>query len=64
MSTNPNGLAPAPPGNRRAVNHGAYVTRFTPAELEEIAGLEDELRSLTPIDSPAIEPTLALAPDR
>jgi hypothetical protein len=43
------------------VNHGAYVTRFTPAELEEIAGLEDELRSLTPIDSPAIEPTLALA---
>jgi hypothetical protein len=61
LSTKRNGLAPAPLGNRRAATHGAYVTRFTPAELAEIAEIENELRSLTPVDSPAIEPVIALA---
>src|ERR671937_806564 len=38
-------LAPAPRGNRRAAKHFAYAT-FTPAELEEVGALEDELRAL------------------
>jgi hypothetical protein len=61
LSAKTNGLAPAPIGNRRAATHSAYVTRFTPGELQEIAEIEDELRELTPVDSPAIEPVIALA---
>jgi hypothetical protein len=45
------GLRPAPIGNRRAVTHGAYVTRFTPAELDETRVIEDELRALAPFQS-------------
>jgi hypothetical protein len=56
----PSNLAPAPLGNRRAAKHGAYVTRFSPAELAEISELEDELRSLSPLDSHAIEPAISL----
>jgi hypothetical protein len=36
------------------------VTKFTPAELAEIGALEDELRSLSPLDSDAIEPAISL----
>jgi hypothetical protein len=43
------------------MRHGAYLTKFTPAELAEIAEIEDELRSLSPVNSPAIEPVIALA---
>ena len=53
-------LEPPPLGNRRSAKHHAYVTKVTPAELAEIRELEDELRSLTPLDSDAIEPALSL----
>jgi hypothetical protein len=53
-------LQPAPIGNRRAVTHGAYVTRFTPAELEEIREIEDELRSLAPFRSDTLEPMISV----
>ena len=51
-------LAPAPKGNRRAARHLAYAT-FTPADLEEVRALEDEIRGLCPIDSPSIEPAVS-----
>jgi hypothetical protein len=60
LSTKSNGLAPAPLGNRRAATHGAYITKFTPAELAEISALEGDLRSLTPLDEDAIEPLISL----
>jgi len=48
-----NQLKPAQPGNRLAVTHGAYAT-FTPAELEEIRALEDEIRAACPVQSPSV----------
>jgi hypothetical protein len=54
-----NGLAPAPLGNRRAEKHGAYVT-FTPAELEKVQALEDEIRAICPIDSASVEPAVSV----
>src|SRR5919204_1361469 len=52
-------LAPAPRGNRRAAKHFAYAT-FTPAELEEVGALEDELRARPlPVDSPSVEPAVS-----
>lgn len=39
-------LVPAQLNNRQAKKHGAYLSRFTPAELAEIAALEDEIRAL------------------
>jgi hypothetical protein len=53
-------LPPAPLGNRRAERHGAYVTHFTPTELEEGRQIEDKLRELTPIDSEALAPTFSV----
>jgi hypothetical protein len=38
----------------------AYVTSFTPAEVAEIAEIEDRLRSLAPLDSEALAPTLSV----
>ena len=52
-------LEPAPLGNRRAVTHGGYAT-FTPAELEEVRALEDEIRDACPVKSPAVEPAISV----
>jgi hypothetical protein len=54
-----NGLAPAPLGNRRAVTHTAYAT-FTPADLEAVRELEDEIRAICPIDSASVEPAISV----
>lgn len=51
-------LTPAPLGNRRAQRNGAYVSRFTAAELDEIRELEDEIRQLTPVSSPSVKSSL------
>jgi hypothetical protein len=51
-------LAPAPRGNRRAAKHLGYAT-FTPAELEEVRAIEDEIRGLCPVDSPSVEPAIS-----
>jgi hypothetical protein len=53
-------LLPPPKGNRRAVSHGAFVARFTPSEQAEIADLEDQIRELVPIQTPAVEPLVAV----
>jgi hypothetical protein len=54
-------LPPQPPaGNRRAATHGAFVQRFTPSELEDIAELEDRIRGLVPLQTPAVEPLVAV----
>jgi hypothetical protein len=60
LSSEQRTLAPAPLGNRRAVSHGAYVARFTPAELDEISEIEEKLRELTPLDSEALAPTFSV----
>jgi hypothetical protein len=52
-------LEPAPAGNRRAATHLAYVT-FTPAELEEVRALEDEIRAVCPVESPTVEPAISV----
>jgi uncharacterized protein (DUF2132 family) len=47
-----------PSENRRAAKHLGYAT-FTPAELEEVRALEDEIRAICPVESPSIEPALS-----
>src|SRR5919108_4769109 len=59
MSQNGHKLAPAPKGNTYAVRHGAFA-RFTPADLEEVRALEDEIRAVCPIESPSIEPAVSV----
>jgi hypothetical protein len=53
-------LLPPPRGNRRAVSHGAFVSRLTPSENEEIAELADEIRELVPVSSPTVEPAITV----
>jgi hypothetical protein len=53
-------LLPAPHGNRRAQRHGAFVLKFTPAELAEVAELEDRIRELVPLESPSVEPAISV----
>jgi uncharacterized protein (DUF2132 family) len=59
MTQNGSNLELAPKGNRRAVTHGAFA-RFTPAELEEVSALEDEIRTACPIESPSVEPAISV----
>jgi hypothetical protein len=54
------GLAPAAHGNRRALRHGAYLSKLTPTENAELTALADEIRDLSPVDSPSIEPAVAV----
>jgi lactam utilization protein B len=37
------------------VSHGAYLSKLSASENAELAELADELRTLTPVDSPSIE---------
>jgi hypothetical protein len=54
-------VLPPPAGNRRAVSHGAHISKFTPAEQAEIAQLEDQIRELTGhLPTPAIEPLISV----
>jgi hypothetical protein len=53
-------VLPPPQGNRRAVTHGAHISRFTPAERQEIAELEDQIRELVPLQTPAVEPLVSV----
>jgi hypothetical protein len=48
------------PGNRLAVKHNGFVTKFTPAEISEIRELEDQIRPLVPLQSPTIEPAISV----
>ena len=57
--TRPPSFEPAPLGNRRAAKHFPYAT-FTPAELEEVGALEDEIRDACPVDSPSVEPAISV----
>jgi hypothetical protein len=54
-----NSLVPFAKGNRLAAKHLAYAT-FTPAELEEVGALEEEIRALCPVESPSIEPAVSV----
>jgi hypothetical protein len=55
------GYPPLPrKGERRALTHGAFVTKFTPREQEEIEELADEIRELVPVSSPTVEPAVAV----
>ena len=53
-------LVVGPNGNRHAETHGAYVERFSPSEIAEIEQIEDKLRSLVPLASDVLEPTLSV----
>jgi lactam utilization protein B len=51
---------PAPTGNRRALRHGSYLTKLTPSENAELNAIADEIRELTPVDSPSVEPAVGV----
>lgn len=40
--------------------HGARVTKLTPTENAELAEIADEIRELSPVDSPSIEPAIGV----
>jgi hypothetical protein len=42
------------------LRHGAYLTKLTPTENAELAAIADEIRGLTPVDSPSIEPAIGV----
>jgi hypothetical protein len=54
------GLVPAPSATRRALRHGAYVSKLPPSENTELAQIAEEIRELTPVDSPSIEPAIGV----
>jgi hypothetical protein len=55
-------LRPVPfaEGNRLAERHGFYSSVLTPVEDAEVAEIADALRELSPLDSEALEPLVAL----
>ena len=53
-------VLPPPARNRRAATHDGYISRFTPAERSEIAELEDRIRELVPLQTPTVEPLVAV----
>jgi hypothetical protein len=53
-------LLPAPLGNQRARTHGAFVAVFSASEQAEVAELAEQIRELVPVDSPSIEPAVAV----
>jgi len=53
-------LLPAPRANRRAMSHGAYLTVFSAPEQAEIGEIGERIRELVPVDSPSIEPAVAV----
>jgi hypothetical protein len=55
---------PFEPGNRAAVRHGIYLTKFSDEEREEIEEITDALRDSLPLYSTAFEPTLRLCAAR
>jgi hypothetical protein len=42
------------------VRHGAYLTKLTPSENAELNEIADEIRKLTPADSPSVEPAVGV----
>jgi hypothetical protein len=58
LSARRNGLAPAPLGNRRAVTHGAYLTKLSENENAELDALAAEIRAVVPVESPSVEPAV------
>jgi hypothetical protein len=40
------------------MSHGAYLTKLSASENADLAELAEEIRTLTPVDSPSIEPAV------